>query len=166
MLNIQNAFYQGQYSLVIDFDRSSLSAENLVSARVLQLRAQVAVGQAQEVLSSLEDEDDVPEFSAVKAFAQYTIGNCSSALRAVERLVESASENAVVQVLGAVVLQAEEKTEEALALLTKHQGNLEAYVFLSASIISLSNCDVANLLNIVSPSLFKYTFSKTELILP
>lgn len=108
------------------------------------------MGQAQEALSSLEDEDDVPEFSAVEAFAQYTIGNCSSALRAVEGLVESASENAVVQVLGAAVLQAEEKTEEALALLTKHQGNLEAYVFLSASIISLSNCNVANtLLSIV-----------------
>lgn len=102
------------------------------------------MGQAQEALSSLEDEDNVPEFSAVEAFAQYVIGNCSSALRAVEGLVESASENAVVQVLGAAVLQAEERTEEALALLTKHQGNLEAYVFLSASIISLSYCNVAN----------------------
>lgn len=150
MLNIQNAFYQGQYQVVIDFDRSSLSAENLISARVLQLRAQVAVGQAEKVLSSLEDEDDVPEFSAVKAFAQYTIGNCTSAIRAVEELVESASENAVVQVIGAAVLQAEEKTEEALALLTKHQGSLEAYVLLSTSIISVSNCDVANtLLSIV-----------------
>lgn len=132
---------------MIDFDRSSLSAENLVSARVLQLRAQVAVGQAEKVISSLDDEDDVPEFSAVKAFAQYTIGNCSSALRAVEELVESASENAVVQVLGAAVLQAEEKTEEALALLTKHQGSLQAYVLLSVSIISLSNYDVANTLS-------------------
>lgn len=149
-MNIQNAFYQGQYQLVIDFDRSSLSAENLVSAQVLQLRAQVAVGQAEKVISSLDDEDDAPEFSAVKAFAQYTIGNCSSALRAVEELVELASENAVVQVLGAAVLQAEEKTEEALALLTKHQGSLQVYVLLSASIISLSNYDVANtLLSIV-----------------
>lgn len=84
------------------------------------------MGKAEKVLSSLEDENDVPEFSAVKAFAQYTIGNCTSALRAVEGLVELASENSVVQVLGAAILQAEEKTEEALALLTKHQGSLEA----------------------------------------
>lgn len=146
MLNIQNAFHQGQYQLVIDFDRSSLSAENSVPARVLQLRAQIAVGQAEKVLSSLEDEKNVPEFSAVEAFTQYTLGYSSSALHAVEKLLESASENAVVQVLGAAVLQAEGKTEEALKLLTKHQGSLEAYVLYSASSISLPNYDVANTL--------------------
>lgn len=166
-MNIQNAFHQGQYHLVIDFDQSSLSAENLVPARVLQLRAQIAVGQAEEVLSALEDEKHVPEFSAVKAFTQYTLGNSTSALRAIEQLLESASENAVVQVLGAVALQAEGKTEEALALLTKHQGSLEAYVLLSASSISLPDCDVANTpLSTVSPCLFKYIFSKTESISP
>lgn len=146
MLNIQNAFHQGQYQLVIDFDRSSLSAENSVPARVLQLRAQIALGQAEKVLSSLEDEKNVPEFSAVKAFTQYTLGSSSSALYAVEKLLESASENAVVQVLGAAVLQAEGKTEEALTLLTKHQGSLEAYVLYSASSISFPNYDVANTL--------------------
>lgn len=146
MLNIQNAFHQGQYQLVIDFDRTSLSAENSVPARVLQLRAQIAVGQAEKVLSSLEDEENVPEFSAVKAFTQYTLGYSSDALHAVENLLESASENAVVQVLGAAVLQAEGKTEEALALLTKHHGSLEAYVLHPASSISLPNCDVANTL--------------------
>lgn len=147
MLNIQNAFHQGQYQLVIDFDRSSLSAENLIPARVLQLRAQIAVGKAEEVLSSLENEKNVPEFSAVKAFTQYTTGNSTSALRAVEELVDSASENAVVQVLGAAVLQAKGKTEEAVALLTKHQGSLEAYDPHSASSISLSDCDIANSLS-------------------
>lgn len=146
MLNIQNAFHQGQYEHVIDFDRSSLSAENLLPARVLQLRAQIAVGQAEEVLSALEDEDDVPEYCAVKAFTQYTLGNSASALRDVGKLSESASENAVVQVLGAAVLQAEGKTEEALALLTKHQGSLEAYVLRFASCINLSNFDEANTL--------------------
>lgn len=145
-MNIQNAFHQGQYQLVIDFDRSSLSAENSIPARVLQLRAQIAVGQAEKVLSSLEDEKNVPEFSAVKAFTQYTLGYSSSALHSVEKLLESASENAVVQVLGAAVLQAEGKTEEALALLTKHQGSLEAYVLYSASSISLPKYDGANTL--------------------
>lgn len=146
MLNIQNAFHQGQYQLVIDFDRSSLSAENLVTARVLQLRAQIAVGQAEKVLPSLEDQKHGPEFSAVKAFTQHTLGYSSTALCAVEELVELASENAVVQVLGAAVLQAEGKTEEALALLTKHQGSLEAYVLHSASSVSLSDCEATNTL--------------------
>lgn len=98
------------------------------------------------MLSSLEDEKNVPEFSAVKAFTQYTLGSSSSALHAVEKLLESASENAVVQVLGAAVLQAEGKTEEALTLLTKHQGSLEAYVLYYASSICLPNYDVANTL--------------------
>jgi len=44
----------------------------------------------------------------------------------VERLVQSQSENPTVQVLGGIVLQGAGKTEEALSLLGKHQGSLEA----------------------------------------
>lgn len=93
---------------------------------MLQLRAQIASGQAEQVLASVEKEANAPDFLAVKAFAQYAMGNASAATSAVEKLVESASENATVQILGGTVLQATGKTEEALALLTKHQGSLEA----------------------------------------
>lgn len=126
LLNIHNAFHQGQYQDVVDFDRSSLSPGNAIPARVLQLRAQIASGQAEQVVASVENEANAPDFVAVKAFAQYATGNASAATSAVEKLVESASENATVQVLGGTVLQAVGKTEEALALLTKHQGSLEA----------------------------------------
>lgn len=93
---------------------------------MLQLRAQIASGHAEQVLASVEKEANAPDFVAVKALAQYATGNASAAIGTAEKLVESASENATVQVLGGTVLQAVGKTEEALALLTKHQGSLEA----------------------------------------
>lgn len=123
---MHNAFHQGQYQTVIESDTTSLSASNALPARVLQLRAQIAMGQAEEALADIEGEDDEPDLVAVKALAHHTIGNTTKALSEVEQLVSSSSENTTVQILGGTVLQAAGKSEEALALLTKHQGNLEA----------------------------------------
>lgn len=47
-------------------------------------------------------------------------------MKTVEELIESSSDNATVQVLGAIVLQLEGRSDEAIALLSKHQGSLEA----------------------------------------
>lgn len=127
LLNIHNAFHQGQYQSVFDFDTSSLSSENKIPARVLQLRGQIAAGQAKEVLASIGKEGNAPDFAAVKALAHYASGSTSNAVSEIEKLVEADSENATVQVLGGTVLQAAGKTEEALSLLSKHQGSLEAY---------------------------------------
>ena len=127
LLNIHNAFHQGQYQSVIDFDTSSLSAENAFPARILQLRAQLASGQIDEVLSDIEGETDAPDLAAVEAIAQYNAGRTSDAVRQVEKLASSASDNTTVQILGGTVLQATGKSEEALSLLSKHQGSLEAY---------------------------------------
>lgn len=118
---------------MVDFDISSVSAENQLAARVLSLRAKIPLGQAEDVLAELADEDDTPELSAVAAFAQYMAGDTSSASETVDQLVESASDNPVVQVLGGTVLHAVDRSEEALALLAKHQGNLEAWVLLIIS---------------------------------
>lgn len=123
---MHNAFHQGQYQTVIESDTTSLSASNALPARVLQLRAQIAMGQAEEALADIEGEDDEPDLAAVKALAHHTVGKTSEALSEVEQLVSSSSENTTVQILGGTVLQAAGKSEEALALLTKHQGNLEA----------------------------------------
>ena len=127
LLNIHNAFHQGQYTTVIDFDTSSLSSENKTPARILQLRAQIAIGQAKEVLTNIGREGDAPDFAAVKAVAQYSLGSSSDAISEIEDLIETSSENTTVQLLGGTVLQAAGKTEEALSLLSKHQGSLEAY---------------------------------------
>lgn len=127
LLNIHNAFYQGQYQIVIESDTSSLSAENALPARVFQLRAQLAIGQIDEVLANIEGETAVSDLAAVQAFAQYTAGQTSDAVRQIEKLASSASDNTTVQILGGTVLQIAGKSEEALSLLSKHQGNLEAY---------------------------------------
>lgn len=85
------------------------------------------MGQAKEVLAAIGREGNAPDFAAVKAFAQYSSGNTSNAVSEIESLVETESENTTVQLLGGTVLQTAGKTEEALSLLSKHQGNLEAY---------------------------------------
>ena len=128
LLNIHNAFHQGQFQETIDFDTTSLSSENTVPAQVLKYRAQIAKGQAKAVIDSVGKDAKQPEFSAIKAFALYYLGNVDEAQQEVDRLVEDSSENAVVQILGATVLQAVGRTDDALSLLSKHQGNLEACV--------------------------------------
>ena len=49
-------------------------------------------------------------------------------MKLAEELASTNAENSTVQVLAGIVLQAQGKTEEALALLAQHQGNLDAYV--------------------------------------
>ena len=128
LLNIHNAFHQGQYSTVLEIDTSSFSANNLLPARILTLRARIALGLAEDVIAELEGEDDVPDLIAVKALAEYATGNKSEAIQVAETLAGTSPDNATVQVVGGTILQAEGKSEEALALLGKHQGSLEAYV--------------------------------------
>lgn len=127
LLTLHNAFYQGQYQVVLDFDPSSLSESNVLPARVLKLRAQIASGDAKGAISNLKNETG-PDFAAIKAFAQHSLGDTSAATKQVEQQVEASSENATVQILGGIVLQASGRTEDALSLLSKHQGNLEASV--------------------------------------
>ncbi|KAJ5167043.1 uncharacterized protein N7482_005824 [Penicillium canariense] len=126
LLNIHNAFHSGQYQNVIDFDTAALSSENQLPARVLKLRAQIAIGQTYNVLAAVASEEDTPDLAAVKALAQQTAGNTDAALQLAQDLAENYSDNATVQVLGATVLQAQGNSEEALALLSKHQGSLDA----------------------------------------
>lgn len=135
LVNIHSAFYQGQYQDVVDFDTSAFSPENQLPARVLQLRAKIVLGQPEEVLSEIEG-GDTPDLVAVKALAQHAAGDTSSALHAAQELAEKCSENATVQVLCGTVLHAEGQSEEALVLLMKHQGNLEAYVCSAHSILT------------------------------
>ncbi|MCJ1474417.1 hypothetical protein MMC13_003075, partial [Lambiella insularis] len=126
LLTIYNAFHQGQYQKVLDFDTSSLSAENTLPARVLQLRAQIVSGQAEEVLAEIEGEDEIPDLAAVKALALYSTGSTTAAVEEAEELAAASSENMTVQILVGTILQAAGKSEEALALLTRHSGSLEA----------------------------------------
>ncbi|KAL9117843.1 MAG: hypothetical protein Q9187_005613, partial [Circinaria calcarea] len=143
LLNIHTAFHQGQYQNVIDYDISSLSNENLLPARVLQLRAQIALGQAEEVLAEVEGESGIPDLVAVKALAHYTTGDVDEALKEVEQLRVTESENVTVQVLGGTILQAAGKSEEALELLMKHQGSLEAVALIVQTHLQQNRTDLA-----------------------
>lgn len=142
LLTIHNAFHQGQYQAVLDFDTSALSQSNITTARVLKLRAQIANGDIQGALASIEKEKG-PDFAAVKAFAQHSKGDTSTAEKQIEPLVEKSSENATVQILGSVILQAAGRTEEALSLLSKHQGNLEAIAIITQIHLQQNRTDLA-----------------------
>lgn len=126
LFTVHNEFYQGQYQNVMEFDDSPLSTENKIPAQVLQMRAQIANGQAEQVYARCQKESDVPDFAAVKALAQYSIGKTAVAIQEIESLAESSSENPTVQIIGGTLLQAEGRTDEALTLLANHQGSLEA----------------------------------------
>ncbi|KAK4176171.1 coatomer epsilon subunit-domain-containing protein [Triangularia setosa] len=125
LINIHNHFHQGQYQDVIDYDVSTLSSENELPARVLQLRARIALGQAEDALADVTGEKG-PELQAIAALAEQALGNNDKAVETIEKLTQSAADNTTVQVVGGTVLQAAGKSEEALALLSQHQGSLDA----------------------------------------
>ncbi|KAK0719656.1 coatomer epsilon subunit-domain-containing protein [Lasiosphaeris hirsuta] len=125
LINIHNHFHQGQYQDVVDFDISALSSENALPARVLQLRARLALGQADGVLAEVQSENE-PELEAIAALAEQALGNQEAAVKAIEQLAQESGDNATVQVVGGIVLQAAGKSDEALALLSQHSGNLDA----------------------------------------
>ena len=122
LINIQNHFHQGQYDAVIDYDTSTLSPENQTAAQVLILRAKLGIGAVDEVAAEVKGAAE-PELAAVGALAAYELGQTDAAVGVVEKLVESSSDNPVVQVLGGIVLQRAGKSEDALSLLSKHEGN-------------------------------------------
>lgn len=129
LLNLYNAFYYGQYASVLEEDLSTLSPENKIKGQVFVLRAKIELGQYSEVLAEVENASE-SELLAVKALALYKSGKKEDAVALVEELIESDKSNVTVQLLGATVLTLEERAEEALTLLSGHQGSLEAWVSL------------------------------------
>ncbi|KAI0406024.1 coatomer epsilon subunit-domain-containing protein [Xylaria palmicola] len=143
LINIHNYFHQGQYQEVLsEIDTSSLSPENEVPARVLAHRARIALGQAHDVLA-IEGESSEPEFAAVAALAKSALGQTDDAVHAIEALAESAGDNRTVQVLGGIVLQAAGKSDEALELLSKHTGSLDAVALITQIHLQQNRTDLA-----------------------
>ncbi|KAF3058235.1 Coatomer subunit epsilon-1 [Daldinia childiae] len=142
LINIHNHFHQGQYQEVIDFDTSALSSENALPARVLALRARIALGQAEEAIADVQGESE-PELVAVRALAEYSLGKKDAAVQTIEELASSASDNQTVQVLGGTVLQAAGKSEEALALLSQHSGSLDAVALITQIHLQQNRTDLA-----------------------
>jgi coatomer protein complex subunit epsilon len=143
LINIHNHFHQGQYQEVVDFDTSSLSPENELPARVLALRARIALGQAEDVLADVQGETSEPDLAAVAALAQSALGRTEEAVQAVKELAQSAADNRTVQVLGGTVLQAAGKSDEAIALLSKHSGSLDAIALITQIHLQQNRTDLA-----------------------
>ncbi|KAI0151344.1 coatomer epsilon subunit [Pestalotiopsis sp. NC0098] len=142
LVNIHNHFHQAQYQEVVDFDTSVFSPENELPAKVLVLRAQIAQGQANEVLAETKGASE-PELQAVAALASQHLGASDEAVKTVEDLAAAHGDNGIVQVVGGAVLQAAGKSEEALALLSQHSGNLEAVALIVQIHLQQNRLDLA-----------------------
>ncbi|KAL1297402.1 hypothetical protein AAFC00_004937 [Neodothiora populina] len=147
LVNIHTAFHQSQYQEVIDFDTSSFSADNDLAVRILQLRAQLALQQYSEVLSSVSASEakSTPDLAAVRALAEYLSPeeDSSAALSAAETLSESHSDNLSVQLLCGTLLAAASEPEKALALLAHHDGSLDAVALIIQIHLSQNRPDLA-----------------------
>ncbi|CAK7273857.1 hypothetical protein SEPCBS119000_005872 [Sporothrix epigloea] len=142
LINIHDNFHQGQYQKVVDFDASSLSTENALFARIIQLRARLELGDAKAVLAEVKGETD-PALQAVGALADQRAGRGDAAVTTITMLANSAANNATVQVVGGTVLQAAGKSEEALSLLSKHDSNLDAVALIVQIYLEQNRNDLA-----------------------
>ncbi|KAI4152762.1 MAG: hypothetical protein LQ340_002722, partial [Diploschistes diacapsis] len=133
---------------VLSFDPASVSAAAQLPARILQLRARIATGGASDVLSRLSSEASSssslsPDLAAVQALAQHALGSSAAALAGAESLASAHPDNATVQVLAGTILQAHGRSEDALALLARHQGSLEAVAVAAQIHLALNRADLA-----------------------
>ena len=127
-MNPHNDFHHHQYAKVLAVDPATVSPDAALPLRILQLRARIATGDAPTVLAELGAGDGTlpPSLAAARALALQATGDAAAALGEAERLASSAGDDPTVQVLAGTVLQAAGKSDDALALLGRHQNNLEA----------------------------------------
>ncbi|KAM3418702.1 Coatomer subunit epsilon [Cercospora zeina] len=146
LVNIHTAFVQGQYTSVLnDYDASNFSAENSLPIQILQFRAQCALGQYVEVKKSISDKDakQKPDLAAVRIYASYLEKPTDAVVTEAESLAESASDNLTVQLLAGTVLARAGKQDQALQLLSKHQGSLDAVALIVQIHLQQNRTDLA-----------------------
>ncbi|KAF7195479.1 Coatomer subunit epsilon [Pseudocercospora fuligena] len=146
LVNIHTAFVQGQYQSVLDdYETSSFSPENEVPVQVLQYRAQCALGQYTEVISSISDKNakSTPDLAAVRTYASYLSKPTDAAVTEAERLAESNGDNLTVELLCGAILARAGKPDSALSLLSKHQGSLDAVALIIQIHLSQNRTDLA-----------------------
>lgn len=124
LVNIHSAYHQGQFQTALDFDTSASSPENKLPAQILKLRASIALGQYDDVLSQTKGKKQ-PELVAAGLLASYLKGD-ESAVEKAKSLAEKEGDVLGVQLLAGTVLARAGLVEEALSVLSKHQGSLDA----------------------------------------
>lgn len=125
---IHNAFHQSQYEKVLDWDTSSFSAESELPAKMLLLRSLLALGRYDEVLKQAKGSSPDVKAAALAAEFLKKPSESSPAVEKAKKLAESNGDNMNVEILVGIILARIGETEEAIALLSKHQGSLDAYV--------------------------------------
>jgi len=146
LVNIHTAFIQGQYQLVLsDYDSSDFSESNRLAVQILQHRAQIELGQASEVLStvSASKASSSPDLAAVRAYATFASTQDDASVAEAEKLAEAQGDNLTVQLLCGTVLARAGKQEQALQLLAKHQGSLDAVALIVQIHLSQNRTDLA-----------------------
>jgi coatomer protein complex subunit epsilon len=148
LVNIHTAFIQGQYQLVLsDFDASDFSESNRLPIKILQYRAQCELGQASEVLSAVSNAQasSTPDLAAVRTYASFVKSGAQDekAVAEAEKLSEAQGDNLTVQLLCGTVLARAGKQEQALQLLAKHQGSLDAVALIVQIHLSQNRTDLA-----------------------
>ncbi|EOD43290.1 putative coatomer subunit epsilon protein [Neofusicoccum parvum UCRNP2] len=143
LVNVHNAFHQGQYQQVVDFDTGSFSASNALPVRVLKLRARLALGQYDAVAAEAAAEPGVPDLQAAGALAAYLQSGDDKAVATAQKLAAEQGDNLSVQLLAGSVLANAGLTEEALALLAKHQGSLDAVALIVQIHLQQNRADLA-----------------------
>lgn len=125
---IHNAFHQSQYEKVIEWDTSSFSTDSSIPAKMLQLRSLLALGRYDEVLKTAKGSSPDVKAAALAAEFLKKPSTSSPAVDKAKKLAEANGDNMNVEILVGVILARIGETEEAIALLSKHQGSLDAYV--------------------------------------
>jgi coatomer protein complex subunit epsilon len=148
LVNIHTAFIQGQYQLVLsDFDASDFSESNRLPVQVLQYRAQCELGQASEVLSAVSSAQasSTPDLAAVRIYASFVSKGAQDekAVAEAEKLSDAQGDNLTVQLLCGTILARAGKQEQALQLLAKHQGSLDAVALIVQIHLSQNRTDLA-----------------------
>jgi coatomer protein complex subunit epsilon len=117
LFSIENAFYSGQYDKVIAADLTKLQGATKRRAQVLQLRSQIYSGKATSVIKTLQNADEL-DLQGVRAYAEYVSDAAkSNSVQALEKLLESAKDNATIKYLAGLVLANEGREADALKAL-------------------------------------------------
>ncbi len=124
LFTIREQFFTSQYDKVAETSASDFSETSREKAQEYIYRAEIALGKAKEVVKATESSEAV-SLKAVGAYAQYTLNN-KGGLETLKQLIEDHANNETVEVLGAIVLYKEGSLEDAINLISNHEGGLEA----------------------------------------
>jgi len=140
---IHNAFHQGQFEKVIDWE-SSFSSEYKLPGKMLQIRAMLALERYDEVLSLAKGQSS-PDVKAAAIAAEFLKqpSESSPAVEKAKKLADTNAENLNVEVLCGIILARIGETEQALALLSQHQGSLDAVAIIVQIELERNRLDLA-----------------------